>query len=122
MDPISPIIHPSLVEHERVIALDQPEYLPLVILAFDTPETPTFTRWRLTAEERALVAQGGELVLCQLLCGRDFTPVALEIVAPGAVPSKIMTWDEDAFEQAGGEDGDGEAGKCDNPGEGHADA
>jgi hypothetical protein len=89
MHSISPVYTEELVIAEQVIALDQPEYLPLVTLSVPEFGNPCLARYEFTNEERELIAAGGELIVSEMLFGGQYTPMALEIVAKGAKPNMI---------------------------------
>ena len=83
MDSVSPVANDETVQLERVIALDQPEYSPIVILPFvyEDGAQAMAVRFRFTEDERKLIADGGDLLLTELTFGRNkFTPVQLQIV------------------------------------------
>jgi hypothetical protein len=85
---VSPVLTEEHVESERVIALDQAEYTPLIILpVMSDVSDGMVVRFRLNEEERARVAAGGDLVIMELTFGRQFTPIALGIVMPGVAPT-----------------------------------
>lgn len=88
MDSVSPVWSEKEVETERVIALEQPEYLPIVGLpvrfADNTPGMSV--RFRLTDEERAMIAKGADLVITELTFGGPFTPLCTHVVYPGLSP------------------------------------
>jgi len=93
MQSVSPVINEKLIEHERVIALDQPEYKPIIIIAACTqPDKSDYcliVRFKLSDEERVKVAAGADLILSELTFGRAFTPVALEFCLPEEIPSFV---------------------------------
>jgi hypothetical protein len=89
MHSISPVYTEDLVECEQVIALDQPEYLPLVTLSVPEFGNPCLARYEFTDEERKLVAEGADLVVAEMLFGHDYTPMALEIVPKNTKPNMI---------------------------------
>ena len=83
MDSVSPVYTEETVRIERVIALDQPQYSPVVILpvVYEDGTQAMAVRFRFTEEERKLIADGGDLLLTELTFGRNkFTPVQLQIV------------------------------------------
>ena len=89
MHSISPVYNEELVECEQVIALDQPEYLPLVTLSVPEFGNPCLARYEFTTEERKLIAEGADLVVCELLFGGEYTPMALEVVPKNTKPTMI---------------------------------
>lgn len=83
MDSVSPVYTEETVRIERVIALDQPQYSPIVILpvVFDDGTQGMAVRFRFTEDERKLIADGGDLLLTEITFGGNkFTPVQLQIV------------------------------------------
>lgn len=89
MRSISPVYNEELVECEQVIALDQPEYLPLVTLTVPNFGGPCLARYEFTDEERKLIAEGADLVVVELLFGGPYTPMSLEVTPKGEKPTMI---------------------------------
>jgi hypothetical protein len=85
MEPVSPVM-PGSTEIEIVIGKGQPQYLPLPAVYLNTAELPMITRWRLTDEERALVAAGADVVLTQLTFGRPYAPIHMQITPQDEMP------------------------------------
>jgi hypothetical protein len=84
MDSVSPVYSDETVCLERVIALDQPEYFPIIILPvkYEDGTQGMSVRFRFTDEERRMIAEGGDLLLTELTFGGNrFTPVSLQIMA-----------------------------------------
>ena len=71
MIPTSPVIQ-GAQEHEVTYAKDQKEYLPLPCIR---TEKALLSRWRLTEEERAHIAEGGDLFIVQLHFGDLLQPI-----------------------------------------------
>ena len=71
MIPISPVIL-GAQEHEVTYAKDQKEYVPLPCIR---TEHALLSRWRLSEEERAHIAEGGDLFIVQLYFGELFQPI-----------------------------------------------
>jgi hypothetical protein len=112
MNSVSPVFTDAEVEHERVIALDQPEYVPIVVLPIalqvlndgdkdvitkDGQTVPPGAlyavedwgkclRFRFTEEERAQIAAGCDLIVTELVFGRPFTPINLQLRQPNERP------------------------------------
>ncbi len=83
MNSISPVHGKDSVGLERVIALDQPEYLPIIILPVKyTDGTQGMTvRFRFTDEERKAITDGADLLITELTFGSHlFTPISLDLV------------------------------------------
>lgn len=82
----------ELTEEDRIVlspckcltlAKDQPEYIPLPIAKLDTrTEVPLVSRWRLSDEERAVIAAGGDIYLTLMSFGRPHMPVMLSTAVP----------------------------------------
>lgn len=89
MRSISPVYNADSVDCERVIALDQPEYEPIIILPLVNYTNPMMTRWEFSEEERKIIAEGGELVLTELTFSNAFTPLAFEVLPKGEQPRNI---------------------------------
>lgn len=88
MDSVSPVWSEKEVEIERIIALDQPEYLPIVSLPvrFQDGLSGLSVRFRFTDDERKAIADGGDLVITELTFGGPFTPLCTHICPPGIGP------------------------------------
>lgn len=85
MTPTSPVM-PGSESIEILIAKDQPQYVTLPAVYLDRPDGNMVTRFRLSDEERSLVAAGGDVVLQQLTFWQHFQPVNLQIVMPDDNP------------------------------------
>jgi len=82
MQPVSPVL-PASEEVEKIVGGgDHGEYTPLP--AFHT-EKSTLSRWSLTEEERAYIAEGGDLYICQLNFGEPLQPILPIINTPDNV-------------------------------------
>lgn len=93
MDSVSPVFTQAEVDKEQVIALDQPEYQPIVILplSFQRGEVvfknfAISTRFRLSPEERQALIDGADLVVTELVFGNAFTPLNMQICKPEEAP------------------------------------
>lgn len=75
MQPIQPQV-PGY--DEFVIAKDQPEYIPLPAILVPVEGVATVvTRWRLTDEERAAVANGADIWLQIMTGGAPLQPIRI---------------------------------------------
>ena len=88
MNSISPVIDEDHVKYEQVIALDQPQYEPIIIVPYldvstDVQIKAMSVRFRLTDEERDQIAKGGDLILNELTFSDTFTPIQLYVRMPG---------------------------------------
>jgi len=89
MHSISPVYNEECVPAEQVIALDQPEYLPLVTLRVPEFGDICLARYEFTDEERKLIADGADLVVSEMLFGGSYTPMALEVTPKNTKPTMI---------------------------------
>ena len=87
MDSVSPVWTDADVEGERVIALDQPEYLPLIALPFTYSDgvRGVAVRFRLTDKEREAIAGGADLLVTEL-ASSYFTPIHIQTCPPNTRP------------------------------------
>jgi hypothetical protein len=88
MESISPVWSEYEVDQERVIALDQPQYIPIIILPvmFSDGTRALTVRFRLSEEERKRIADGEDLVLTQL-GGGFFVPTNITVCKPNEAPT-----------------------------------
>jgi hypothetical protein len=80
------------VEAERVIALDQKQYYPVISVQVtynDKDDNPqfiaTYTRFRFSDKERKAIAAGADLLLSQPHHGL-LMPIGLQLAMPGQYP------------------------------------
>jgi hypothetical protein len=87
MDSVSPVWSEDHVPAERVIALDQEEYFPIIVLPilYGDGTHAMAVRFRLSDQERSAIAGGGDIVITELVHG-GFTPISIQICAPGTRP------------------------------------
>ena len=89
MHSVSPVWTENEVDMERVVALDQPEYFPIIVLPikYNLGEGPVglSVRFRLTDAERLAIQVGGDIVITELT-GGQFTPINIQVVQPYTVP------------------------------------
>lgn len=88
MKSVSPVADEDKVPYEEVIALDQPQYEPIIILPYIDISTgeqiqACSVRFRLTDEERKQIAEGADLILNELTFSKLFTPIQLYVRMPG---------------------------------------
>jgi len=88
MDSVSPVWTEKEVEIERVIALDQAEYIPLIALPirYTDGSSGMSVRFRLTDEERLGIAGGADILVTEMTFGGPFTPINVVVVDPGKNP------------------------------------
>jgi hypothetical protein len=88
MQSVSPVWTEKEVEIERVIALDQPEYAPIIVLPvrFQDGVSGLSVRFRLTDEERKALADGDDLIITEMSFGGPFTPLSMQICKPETNP------------------------------------
>ena len=67
MHSVSPVLTESEVEAEQVIALNQPEYYPIIVarVSWSDGSLSSFTRYRFSDKERQAIAAGADLLLSQ---------------------------------------------------------
>jgi hypothetical protein len=93
MNSVSPVLTEAEVHSEQVIALGQDEFYPIIVARVkclgveDDAEVTlhSFTRFRFTAAERELIANGADLILGQPHHG-SMMPVSLQLAMPGEYP------------------------------------
>lgn len=87
MDSVSPVLTEAEVASEQVIALDQPEYYPIVVLRakFSDGGIGTMTRYRFSERERHMIACGADLLLTQPHHG-PLMPVGLQLAFADSYP------------------------------------
>ena len=92
MNSVSPVLTELEVEAERVIALDQPEYYPVISLRVTyndkdgNPESgATLTRFRFSDKDREAIAAGADLILSQPHHG-PLMPIGLQLAMPNQYP------------------------------------
>jgi len=93
MDSVSPVLTEAEVRAEQVIALDQPEYFPIIVARIDYTDGSqaeggipyTLARFRLSEQEKSAIVAGADLIIGQPGHGA-WTPVSLQLAMPGAYP------------------------------------
>lgn len=81
MDSVSPVWTEEDVEFERVIALDQEQYTPIIALPFEFNDGTQgwAVRFVLSDSERDAIAKGCDLVVSQLTFGSPFVPIRIDV-------------------------------------------
>lgn len=74
MHAVSPVV-PGLEHAEKVIAKDQPEYLPLPSIRAFGAKSEVLTRWTLTEQERLDIASGADIMVEQFTFGHQLQPL-----------------------------------------------
>lgn len=93
MDSVSPVFTDAELQSEQVIALGQDEYFPIIVARILHQGTDgltscaSYTRFRFTPAERALIAAGADLLLGQPHHGM-MMPVSLQLAMPGEYPKE----------------------------------
>ena len=92
MNSVSPVLTEHEVEAEQVIALDQPQYYPIISLRVtfnDKDGNPngvaTLTRFRFSDKDRDAIAAGADLILSQPHHG-PLMPIGLQLAMPNEYP------------------------------------
>lgn len=84
MNSVSPVWTEKEVESERVIALDQTQRDPIILLPFKYSDGTIAgsVRFRLSDDERKAVAEGADIIVTELTFGGPFTPLSLAFRKP----------------------------------------
>lgn len=92
MNSVSPVLTEREVEAEQVIALDQPQYYPIISLRVtfndkdgDEKSVATMTRFRFSDKDRDAIAAGADLILSQPHHG-PLMPIGLQLAMPNEYP------------------------------------
>jgi len=88
MQSISPVWTEEEVPNEIVVALDQRQYQPIIILpvTFSDGVQGMSVRFRLSEEERKAIAEGADIVITELTFGNQFTPLKIVVCQPETNP------------------------------------
>lgn len=88
MESVSPVWTEKEVEIEQVIALDQAQYIPIIILPIIYADgmSGLAVRFRFSDKERQEIAEGSDLVITELNFDRRFTPISLNLTKPDIAP------------------------------------
>lgn len=87
MQSISPVFTDAEVAAERVIALDQPQYLPIIVLRVQYADgsVGTVTRYTLSEKERQRIAEGADILISQPHHG-PLMPIGLQLAHGNSYP------------------------------------
>lgn len=87
MQSVSPVLTECEVDAEQVIALDQAEFLPIVVVRvrYADESVATLTRFRFSDDERRAIAEGSDLLLSQPHHG-PLMPIGLQLAKPDSYP------------------------------------
>lgn len=87
MQSVSPVYTEQEVPAEQVIALDQPDYFPIIVarIIFQDGAMASATRFRFTEQERKAIAEGADLIISQPH-HHSMMPVGLQLAMPGEYP------------------------------------
>ncbi len=90
MQSVSPVFTDAEVEYEQIIALDQPEYLPIAVMHGTRTDgsVANIVRFRLSDDERKAISEGADILLNELTSGH-FTPVCLTVCMPDTKPEIV---------------------------------
>lgn len=88
MDSVSPVWTEEEVAIERVIALDQEQYIPIVTLPVRYADgiSGLSVRFRLSDKERQAIADGADFVITEMTFGGPFTPINVQVCKPNERP------------------------------------
>ena len=81
---VTPVVSGNEV-HEVTYAKDDPHFNPLTVLR---TEHVVMSRWTLTDEERAYIANGGDFFICQIHGGGMLQPI-MPMACP---PDEALHW------------------------------
>lgn len=91
----SPVLTDAELEGEQVIALDQPEYYPIISLRVSfcdkndqVVSKATLTRFTFTEAERKAIAEGADLILGQPHHS-SLMPISLQLAMPNSYPKEF---------------------------------
>ena len=90
MNSVSPVLTQNEVGTEHVIALDQPEYFPIIIarVRYQDGALASIVRFRLSDLERKAISEGADLIISQPHLG-SFMPLGLQLAFPSEYPLEI---------------------------------
>lgn len=90
MNSVSPVYTKHEVESEQVIALDQPEYFPIIVarIRYEDGKPSSATRFRFSDKERQAIAAGADLIISQPH-HRSMMPIGLQLAMPGEYPQEF---------------------------------
>lgn len=88
MDSVSPVLTEREVESEQVIALEQSQYLPIIVarIVYADGSPASLTRFRFSERERELIASGADLLLSQPHHG-PLMPIGLQLAMKDSYPA-----------------------------------
>lgn len=72
----------SASEAERLIALEQEQYMTLPAIVGQAPTYPITSRWTFTPEERSQIAAGGDIWITLLTFGGGQQPILIRSEEP----------------------------------------
>jgi hypothetical protein len=89
MNSVSPVLTEREVESEQVIALEQPEYFPIIVarIVYGDGSPATVTRFRFSDADRTLIANGADLLLSQPHHGA-LMPIGLQLAMKDSYPTE----------------------------------
>jgi hypothetical protein len=84
---VSPVLTEAEVESETVVALEQEQCYPIIVarIVFQDQSPCSVVRFRFTAEERGLIADGADLIIGQPHHG-SMMPMSTQLAMPGEYP------------------------------------
>ena len=87
MNSVSPVLTEREVAVEQVIALEQSEYLPIIVarILYSDGSPASITRFRFTEQERNMIALGADLLVSQPHHGA-LMPIGLQLAAKDSYP------------------------------------
>lgn len=89
MESVSPVLTAAEVPAEQVIALDQPQYIPIIVarIVYEDGSPASVTRFRFSEKDREAIAAGADLLISQPHHG-PLMPIGLQLAKKDAYPEE----------------------------------
>ena len=87
MNSISPVLTEQEVHTECVVALDKPEFYPIIIarVRFADDSPASIVRFKFSDKEKKAIAEGADLIITQPHLG-PFMPLGMQLAFPNEYP------------------------------------
>lgn len=91
MESVSPVLTEAEVPSEQVIALDQPQYFPIIVarVVYSDGSPGSVTRYRLSDKEREVIAGGADLLISQPHHA-SLMPIGLQLAMPESYAAEVV--------------------------------
>lgn len=88
MNSVSPVFTEAEIDGERVIALEQEEYYPIIAckIEYSNGIRAKVIRFKLSDKERAFIVAGADLIISQMGDFPHVWPFAIQFAMPGEYP------------------------------------